>query len=293
MTSSTDAQGIEQLQKEQRKLFQGTAKIKFDKQIDYSNVRGKTFIVTGGGSGIGRALASELSSLGAHVAILDVSVPSKASDQHREGSTGRAISFSCDVSSWESLSSAFRQALLWSSNRLDGVVICAGVRSHKISELILDLNGGLPKEPPTSVIDVNLSGSYYTAYLTLWYYTHSRASAAPIDPACKPQLLFVGSLAGYAEHPLSADYCASKHGVRGLWKSLRAHGNVFGNCQMNMLVPTFVDNRPGSNKERGNGNISLFKLADVADVIAGALRCLCDAEIDGLYLNGINSSDSR
>lgn len=268
----------------QEDFLRGTSKIKFDDAIDYSTLAGKTAIVTGGGSGIGLGIAQALSSYGARVAVLDLSGPFESRTDEPDKESPKL--FRCDVSSWESLSKAFKDVLLWFRNHLDIAVLSAGLRSHNFKNLILEkTEDSTPAKPPSSVFDVNLLGTYYSSYLALWYFTHLESGMNVTERNWKPQLLFIGSLASYVEQPLSTDYCASKHGVRGLWKSLRAHGGLFGGCQMNLLAPTFINNRKDSSKSRGDSAlISLandMKMGEVSDVVNGALRCLCDVNIEG------------
>nr|A0A3G1DJE9.1 RecName: Full=NADP-dependent dehydrogenase M3; AltName: Full=Squalestatin S1 biosynthesis cluster protein M3 [Phoma sp. MF5453]AMY15060.1 NADP dependent dehydrogenase [Phoma sp. MF5453] len=281
----------------QEDFLRGTSKINFDDHIDHCVLSGKTAIVTGGASGIGHGIAQALSSNGCKVAVLDLSGPLEAGTD--ESNIDSPKLFECDVSSWESLLAAFQEVLIWSGNSLDIVVLSAGVRSHNIKDLILERPAGstsTPVKPPSSVFDVNLLGTYYSAYLALWYFTNLEAKRDEAEFNWKPQLLFIGSLASYVEQPLSADYCASKHGVRGLWKSVRSHSALFGDCQTNLLAPTFIDNRQGSTKSRGDGAlISLtndVKLGEVSDVVAGALRCLCDRNIEGRALCCVKGEQS-
>jgi len=271
----------------QEDFLRGTSKINFDDHVDHRVLSGKTAIITGGASGLGLGIAKALSDNGCRVAVLDLSEPAEAGTD--ESNIESPKLFKCDVSSWESLLAAFQEVMLWSGDRLDIVVLSAGVRSHNIKDLILKRAVGsasTPVKPPSSVFDVNLLGTYYSAYLALWYFTNLESKSDGLESSSwRPQLLFIGSLASYMEQPLSADYCASKHGVRGLWKSVRSHSASFGGCQTNLLAPTFIDNRQGSTKSRGDGAlISLttdVKLGEVADVVAGALRCFCDNNIEG------------
>ncbi|HOY97235.1 MAG TPA: SDR family oxidoreductase [Catalimonadaceae bacterium] len=90
-------------------------------------LKGKTAVVTGGGSGIGKAISEKLAAQGALVFILDVQKGSTASaaDWNSEHAP---IFISCDVSSPDSVTDAFEQIEL-KSDRLDILVNNAGI-SH-------------------------------------------------------------------------------------------------------------------------------------------------------------------
>ena len=91
------------------------------------NLTGKVAAVTGGGSGIGRAISAVFGRQGAHVFVLD-------RDGHAAEETaaaisaerGRAAALACDVSDAESVNAAFEK-ILGSAARLDILVNNAGV----------------------------------------------------------------------------------------------------------------------------------------------------------------------
>lgn len=124
---------------------------------------------------------------------------------------------------------------------------------------------------------MNLTGTYYSAVLALWYFARSA-------PHPTKQLLLICSLAGYASplsEKLGGDYAASKFGVRGLFHKLHPVASEHGGARVNMLCPTFVDTpllRSGSlEKVQASG----LKTAVVRDVVEGVLRCLCDEGVNG------------
>ena len=91
------------------------------------NLNGKVAVVTGGGSGIGRAIATVFGRRGAHVIVLDL-------DEQAAGETAAAIAAEgggagverCDVSNAESVTSAFDRVVA-SAGRLDILVNNAGI----------------------------------------------------------------------------------------------------------------------------------------------------------------------
>src|SRR5262245_51478713 len=90
-----------------------------------ARLAGRTAIVTGGGSGIGQAIALLFARHGARVAILDVAAAADTAHQiTSEG--GSALPLDCDVTSQAQVVEAFRQvADQWGA--LDILVNCAGV----------------------------------------------------------------------------------------------------------------------------------------------------------------------
>ena len=70
-------------------------------------VRDKVIVVTGAGSGIGRATAIELAQQGAKVGLLDIRNPLETERQiQNEG--GQAMTFECDVCSYKSIENAIK-----------------------------------------------------------------------------------------------------------------------------------------------------------------------------------------
>ncbi|KAK3987081.1 3-hydroxyacyl-CoA dehydrogenase type-2 [Cladorrhinum sp. PSN332] len=92
-------------------------------------IQGRTFAISGGASGLGRALARSVVSSGGNVAILDLN-PDLASPLIKELTPARAIFIECDVSSTEDISSAVQKIKDWISETkypLGGIIPAAGV----------------------------------------------------------------------------------------------------------------------------------------------------------------------
>jgi 5'-hydroxyaverantin dehydrogenase len=102
------------------------------------------------------------------------------------------------------------------------------------------------------------------------------------DESSKPQLCFISSLAGYGDLPFSADYSATKWGVRGMWRSLRGPRGVnsLGGVQANLIAPTFLRTAmTASFVEQLEQAVA--KVGEVGDAVAGVLRAAADDEVDG------------
>ncbi|KAF1821908.1 NAD(P)-binding protein [Dissoconium aciculare CBS 342.82] len=277
-------------------LMIGTAKANFDKPIDYSTVADKVAIIVGGASGIGLAIATELVRHGALVAILDINEANGATATREllEIRERSAKFIRTDVVSWDSQKSAFKEVLSWARNRIDIVVFSAGLRPNNIREYLNPSNLGTePSAPPTTTLDVNVTGAYFTAHLATWYFTviareqQQSALIVPPDsaidviiPPFRPQLLLLGSLASYYDQHGCPDYGASKHGIRGIWGALRHDTADFANMQVNLLAPGYTETplmEPAVFASlRDNG----IWVADTTDVVAGAMRCLFDPEVE-------------
>ena len=179
--------------------------------------------------------------------------------------------------SWEDQVIAFKRAAEISSKKtVDIVVTSAGIGSTLVS-LPHPTESDEPIKPPTDTLDVNLYGTYYSMVLALWYFT--RAPPRPVK-----QLLVIASLRAYAEPPpqsLTLDYASAKFGVRAMWQQLSKMSDRYGNARFNLIAPTLVDTpllRPGEVEAQTRAGL---KVATLANVVDAALRCLCDAEVQG------------
>ena len=121
------------------------------------DIKGHAAIVTGGGSGLGAATASELAKAGAKVALLDVNMD--AANAHAQKIGGIAIK--CDVSDSASAEAAIKEAN--AKNGIARILInCAGVG---IAKRIVGRDGPMPLADYERVIKINLIGSFNTLRL--------------------------------------------------------------------------------------------------------------------------------
>jgi NAD(P)-dependent dehydrogenase (short-subunit alcohol dehydrogenase family) len=180
-------------------------------------------VVTGGGSGIGRALAESLAARGARVAVADrdgTAADRVAADIGRGG--GMAVAVEVDVVDFSAVLRAVDGThARW--GRLDflfnnaGISIGGEVRHHRIEDW-------------NYVIDVNLRGV-----------VNGIQAAYPIMLRQGfGHIVNTASLQGLIPTPTSVSYAATKHAIVGLSKSLRAEAAPAG-IRISVVCPGLVD----------------------------------------------------
>jgi NAD(P)-dependent dehydrogenase (short-subunit alcohol dehydrogenase family) len=159
----------------------------------------KHALVTGGGTGIGAAIATALSEVGARVTIVGRR-REPLDDLAQAYRNMRAIV--CDVTDEEAVASAFKDATA-ASGPLSIVVANAGAaESAPFARTSLDAFNRM--------IAVNLTG----VFLTL------REAARTMAEAEWGRLVVIASIAGLHGYSYAAPYCAAKHGAMGLVRTL-------------------------------------------------------------------------
>lgn len=219
--------------------------------IRYENLKNKSFIITGGASGLGLATATLFAEHGAYVTIADYDEPSGRQVEAELGQKGLKISFvHCNVTDWSASVAAFKHAVNFSPRKaLDGAFLYAGVggdqgnlaRYSEMTYPIPSLEED-PKEEGTRIIDINLNGQLISTKLALYYFRIPAIKVAPEDEVSlsKKTLFLVASLAGYVDYE-PTHYCISKYGIRGLFRSLRVTARQLeSSFCVNLVAPGFT-----------------------------------------------------
>ncbi|KAL8723913.1 MAG: hypothetical protein Q9166_008223 [cf. Caloplaca sp. 2 TL-2023] len=218
---------------------------------DDSWIKDKVVVITGGASGFGAGFLTRWAAAGAVVIAADINIAKGdqlVRDVRRDTGNPNVHFTHCDVTDWQSQVNLFREAAKLSPHGgIDTVVANAGIGASKRSfEDPSDLDLVNPPPPDVSILDVNLTGVIYTAYLALWYLPRNPGSS-PADPKCVPSqthrdrhLILIASVAGLMPIPGAALYGASKHAVVGLYRNMRSSSFMQG-VRVNLLCPYFID----------------------------------------------------
>jgi len=163
---------------------------------------GRTAVVTGAGSGLGRATAVRLAEEGAAVACLDLALDAARQTAAAIGDRGgQAGAYGVDVSDPISVREVVAAAAK-DLGRPSVLVNCAGIGKFAHSH-------EMPFEDWSRIIGVNLTGSFLMAQAVLPHMLDGGGA-----------IVNIASNAGLMGQPYSAAYCASKGGVIQLTRAL-------------------------------------------------------------------------
>jgi meso-butanediol dehydrogenase / (S,S)-butanediol dehydrogenase / diacetyl reductase len=191
------------------------------------NLEGGTAFVTGAASGIGAAVAERLAAQGDAVALFDLSEAGLAATSATiEAAGGRALSLPGDVTDGESVAAAVQRAVT-ELGPLRTVAACAGVG---VAGGLLGPVTELSQADWDRTIAVNLTGVYITARHTIPELLESGGGA----------FVAIASDAGVTGTQGMGAYCASKHGVVGLIRSLALDHGAEG-IRSNVVCPAMVE----------------------------------------------------
>lgn len=222
---------------------------------------GKRALVTGASSGIGLGCAVALAEAGAHVVcaarradVLQASVDAMAA----QGWSAEALTL--DQSDIPSLQAALTQPF-------DIVVNSAGLARHSAA---VDTT----VEDYDAVMDINVKGAYFL----------SCGAAKTMIAAGKPgSIIHISSQMGHVGGPERAVYCASKHAIEGMIKSMAIEWGKQG-IRINSICPTFIRTPLTAptfdDPERlawVMSKIKLPRVGEVSDIMGAALFLASDA----------------
>lgn len=246
-------------------------------------LKGRSALVVGGGSGLGEAIAGGLAAAGARVAVADISIESAervAQNVLQQG--GEARSEKLDVTSRAEVERVVSGVVeAWGA--VDILVNSAGIA---IKETALDY----PEAAWDKIIATNLKGTFLTC----------QAAGRQMAARKRGKIINIASIGAMIAYPGSIAYLASKGGVAQLTKGFAVELAPF-NVQVNAIAPSLF-NTPMVHKTRSDsGSQSYFvsrtpagRLGEPPEIVGSAVFLASDASnmvtghilaVDGGYLS--------
>lgn len=201
------------------------------------DLKNKVAVITGAGRGIGQAIAISYASNGAKVCCLSRS-QNEINDTVEviNKNNGEAIALSCDVSSYDELDKAF-QKIYETYGGVDIVVINAGIDCKSVSVEESNI------EDWKAIMDVNLTGAYYTAKAAIPYLKKQGGG----------KIITIGSGLGHKGRADNSAYSCSKAGLWMLTRVLSQELHKF-NISVNELIPGPVITDMGSSSMKDSNS---------------------------------------
>ena len=215
-------------------------------------LRGHHAVVTGGGRGLGRTIAAELARAGANVTVMGrdaTHLNDCARDLTRRfGVVAHGVA--CDVTKPDSVAVAFASA----AKALGAAHVLVNNAGHAQSAAFTETSLDLWRH----TMDVNLTGPFLCAQQVL----------PPMIHAASGRIVNVASTAALRGYATLAAYCASKHGLLGMTRSLAAEVARQG-ITVNAVCPGYSE---GGMSDQAIQSIMALRNVSAADALAMLVR---------------------
>ena len=251
-------------------------------------LKNRCVVITGAGSGIGRACALEFAKAGAHVVVADINLQTAQETVALISvGSGKAIAFQVDVSKPASVNDLVDQILKQFSS-IHTLVNNAAIQINKTAE-------DTSFEEWNLQLSVNLGGVFLCSKYLLPHLRKTRGS-----------IVNMSSVNGFFVEPTCAGYCATKAAIIGLTKAMAIDHGKEG-IRVNCICPGYIDaglaegyfqSQPDPAKARAEagklhalwrigrpeevGRVAVFLASDDASFVTGASMV-----VDGGFGSGL------
>jgi NAD(P)-dependent dehydrogenase (short-subunit alcohol dehydrogenase family) len=244
---------------------------------------GRTALITGGGSGLGRAISIGFAEAGARVAVADISVENAVQTATIiKAQGGDAFAERLDVTQRSEVEALINKLL----QRWDSLDILVNSAGRAIRGTALDYK----EEDWATIIGVNLTGTFFCC----------QVAGRQMASQRRGKIINIASIGGLIAYPGSIAYLASKGGVVQLTKGFAVELAPY-NVQVNSIAPSlfdtpmvvstrsdaeslkyFMDRTPVGRKGRPEEIIgaAIFLAADCSSMVTGHTLA-----VDGGYLS--------
>ena len=172
------------------------------------NLSGKIALVTGGGTGIGKAIAKAMLAEGAKVIIVGRKEEILKEAQAELGSDVEMMT--CDVTQEDQVKKVYEN-IMSNHGKIDILINNAGMAAKaKSYEMSYDLW--------KKVVDVNLNGAFLCAREAMKIMVNQKSG----------RIINIGSISGQMSRPENAPYTATKFAIEGLTRALALDGRDHG-----------------------------------------------------------------
>jgi NAD(P)-dependent dehydrogenase (short-subunit alcohol dehydrogenase family) len=221
----------------------------------------KIALVTGAGTGIGKAVATALLKAGWNTVFAGRRLPLLEHAIVETGETGaKGLAVACDVSKPDQVEALFA-IIAKEFGRLDLLFNNAGIsaKAAPIDEISV--------EAWREVVDINLTGAFLCARAAFGMMRRQEPQGG--------RIINNGSISAHAPRPGSVPYTTTKHAITGLTKTLALDGRAFdiacgqidiGNAQTDLAAPM------ASGVMQAHGEIRTEAMMDVRHVAEAVLH---------------------
>lgn len=236
-----------------------------------SKFEGKTVIVTGGNTGIGREICLKYASKKANVVVNYIFDEEKADDtiQHIENLGGKAIKVYGDVTKIDDCKNVVDKAVE-AFGKVDVLINNSGITRD-------NLMMRMSEDDFDKVIDVNLKGTWNMCKSVTRHMMKNRSG----------NIINISSVVGIMGNAGQSNYVASKAGIIGLTKSLAKEFGARG-VRVNAVAPGFIqtkmtDDLPDEVKDNYLSQIPLKAFGSAKDI---ADACFFLSSDNASYITG-------
>jgi NAD(P)-dependent dehydrogenase (short-subunit alcohol dehydrogenase family) len=234
-------------------------------------LKDKVCLITGGGRGLGKAMAEEFANEGATVFVNDINADDAANTCELLKSRGvKCFAYPADVGNYDEVSK-MTEFVIRNASRIDILVNNAAIlRDKAVHNMDIKLHW-------EDIIRINLTGVFYCA----------REAVLRMREQNYGRIINMASVIGLCGNFGQAAYGAAKAGVIGFTKSLALETAAKG-ITVNAIAPGFIETDmlrdiPPDMREKIESRIPMKKLGRPADVAKLALFLASD---DANYITG-------